>query len=871
MKNNILRIFLLILIFQISFNSYSAEQFNFDVKEITILENGNKFVGKNRGIITTDNGIIINADTFEYYKKSNILNANGNVKIVDTINNNEIYTQNITYEKNRGLIYTKNNSKALDLDEGIEINADNFEYDLNKNLINAKGNAVVRNILKNYTIFANVISYLLNEKKIYTKEKTFFFDLNSKYIFQSSNVTLLIDKKELFSNKKTTISNKSNLYTSEKFRYFIEKEELNSEKILINTNYNLPTSDKFYFSNAIINLKKQSFFGSDVNIKIRKDILEDPNNDPRILGVSASSNISKTKINKGVFTSCQQNEKCTPWSIKAKEIIHDKERKEIFYNNAILKIYDFPVLYFPKFFHPDPTVKRRSGFLKPEFNNSSLLGNSYSIPYFSVLADNRDFTFTPYIFDNNLQMFQNEIREVNKHSKINANFGLVNNYKSTLDSKKNSIFNLFANYELDLNLKNFSKSNLFLSIEKVTNDTFLKVFDTHLQDDLIRPSDNNNLKNELKLVLNHDEYNLDIGAKSYENLSKKNSDRYEYILPYYNYSLILNENFYNGSLTLNSSSINILNNTNQLKSNLNNDLIYTGQEYISFNALESTLGINIKNLNSVGKNTSEYKSSPQVELMGEINLTTKYPLIKQTKDDINYLTPKILLKFNPSDMKNHATSSRTVIVDDIFNSNRLALSDTLETGKSLTLGIDYKKEKLDNNNKFVEFKLATVLRDKEENFIPNKTTLNKKNSNIFGSINNNFSDFFNLNYKFSLDNNLDAIEYSDLSAEFKLNNFNTKFNFIEESGEIGSSNFLENETNFQFDKQNFITFKTRRNRKLNLTEYYDLVYEYKNDCLSAGIKYKKTYYEDRELKPSENLFFTISLIPLTNYEQKIER
>ena len=152
-----------------------------------------------------------------------------------------------------------------------------------------------------------------------------------------------------------------------------------------------------------------------------------------------------------------------------------------------------------------------------------------------------------------------------------------------------------------------------------------------------------------------------------------------------------------------------------------------------------------------------------------------------------------------------------------------------------------------------------------------KTTLNKKNSNIFGSVNNNFSDFFNLNYKFAINNNFNSIEHNDLGVEFKLNNFNTKFNFLEESGEMGSSNFLENETNFQFDEQNFLTFKTRRNRKLNLTEYYDLVYEYKNDCLSAGIKYKKTYYEDRELKPSENLFFTISLIPLTNYEQKIER
>ena len=88
---------------------------------------------------------------------------------------------------------------------------------------------------------------------------------------------------------------------------------------------------------------------------------------------------------------------------------------------------------------------------------------------------------------------------------------------------------------------------------------------------------------------------------------------------------------------------------------------------------------------------------------------------------------------------------------------------------------------------------------------------------------------------------------------------------------MGSANFIENDTYFKLNENNFFTFKTRRNKKLNLTEYYDLVYEYKNDCLTAGIKYKKTYYEDRDLKPSENIFFTISLIPLTNYEQKIER
>ena len=45
-----------------------------------------------------------------------------------------------------------------------------------------------------------------------------------------------------------------------------------------------------------------------------------------------------------------------------------------------------------------------------------------------------------------------------------------------------------------------------------------------------------------------------------------------------------------------------------------------------------------------------------------------------------------------------------------------------------------------------------------------------------------------------------------------------------------------------------LSFKTRRNRKINLTEYYDLVYEYKNDCLTAGVQFNKTYYDDRDLK-----------------------
>ena len=65
----------------------------------------------------------------------------------------------------------------------------------------------------------------------------------------------------------------------------------------------------------------------------------------------------------------------------------------------------------------------------------------------------------------------------------------------------------------------------------------------------------------------------------------------------------------------------------------------------------------------------------------------------------------------------------------------------------------------------------------------------------------------------------------------------------------------------------FFVFQTY-NKEINLTEYYDLIYEYKNDCLVAGIKYNKTFYKDRDLEPTEDFMFSIKLVPLTAVEQK---
>src|SRR5262249_51772152 len=75
--------------------------------------------------------------------------------------------------------------------------------------------------------------------------------------------------------------------------------------------------------------------------------------------------------------------------------VHDEETHRIEYHDAVMEVGGFPVFYTPYLSHPDPTVKRQSGFLLPSFGNSSTLGAHATIPYYWAIAPDRDVTFTP--------------------------------------------------------------------------------------------------------------------------------------------------------------------------------------------------------------------------------------------------------------------------------------------------------------------------------------------------------------------------------------------------------------------------------------------------------------------------------------------
>lgn len=122
----------------------------------------------------------------------------------------------------------------------------------------------------------------------------------------------------------------------------------------------------------------------------------------------------KITLSKAVYSPCkicEGNPENEPlWQLKASKIVHDKDDREIRYQHARLEMYGVPVAYTPFFSHPDPTVKRKSGFLTPTFGLSGNIGAFLQLPYFWAIDDNQDTTFSPIYTRDEGVVFAGEYR-----------------------------------------------------------------------------------------------------------------------------------------------------------------------------------------------------------------------------------------------------------------------------------------------------------------------------------------------------------------------------------------------------------------------------------------------------------------------------
>ena len=258
--------------------------------------------------------------------------------------------------------------------------------------------------------------------------------------------------------------------------------------------------------------------------------------------------------------------------------------------------------YISIFSHPDPTVKRKSGFLTPVYGSSNEFGSWVNIPYFKVINEEKDITFNPRIYADDKFIMQSEFEQAFENSNLISDLSINNDGKNTNT-------HLFTKINGSLN----AKSNFNFKYQDVSNDDYLKfiIFQVRLHDWKWKF-----VNSQLSITKNIDsDTKLDTNFTVYEDLSKKDSDRFQYILPNFIYSKNINiPDNYNGNFTFKSSGFQNYD-TNKYESLLVNDFLFESNDIISNLGLLSNYDLLVKNFNSYTENSSSYVEKEDYEVL----------------------------------------------------------------------------------------------------------------------------------------------------------------------------------------------------------------------------------------------------------------
>lgn len=739
-----------------------------------------------------------------------------------------------------GLFFFQINTTFSQQKDIYNFSADKITYSQDNNIIEAIGNVVAKN-QEGQTISADKVLY---------------------------NKTTQILK--TFGNSKYSDNKNQNLF-AENFNYNLNNKIISAEN---NVKFEDNLNNIYYFSKITSDDKFIEILGYDLKANLSKEKFETKDKfnksiEPTLTGKEVSIKDKITIIKDGKFTSCKStNEKdgCPFWNLNSSIIVHDKEKKEITYKNAHLDLNKVPVLFTPYFSHPDPTVKRKAGFLAPNFSSlSEEMGSTVNIPYFYPISDSADFTLTPTYYFKQHPLLLGEYREKFKNGDLSLEGGITQGYKNiTASQTDGSRSHLYGNLYLNFKDIVLSQSEFNTKFQRVNNPTYLQVNRINSTIDgfkrnLVKENESN-LTNEVYFNSYGLNQSLNLKAAIYQDISAlKSSDQYSYIMPEISYKKY---KFYNNNSNFSSNLQHINSNTNQNKSILFNKLAHN--TYENYN---TSLGIGYKFLTEINNYNyySDYKT-PNENLNSQIDpvigFDTSMPFVKISNESEQFLIPRVLTRYSPGKMTNARGNDITLNTDNLFSLNRMNSDQLIEKNLALNIGLDWMwKEKSKEKSKEATLSIGQVIKFNEDTDMPIKSSLENKLSDLVSKVSYVDPKNYNITLKSTIDNSLNHMYYNDLTFNFFTEKNKFGLNFYEKNNHIGSERSINSKLVSNITDNTLIKIETSRNLKTDFTNSHKLAIENENECIRYGLYLQRNYFSNNDLRPATTIFFGITLLP----------
>ena len=567
----------------------------------------------------------------------------------------------------------------------------------------------------------------------------------------------------------------------------------------------------------------------------------------------------------GEYTPCDcdfKNGEKPVWQLNSDTIRHDFKNRTIYFKNVILKILDFPVLYLPFLNYPDPTVRRKKGFLTPSWGYSSRNGLNSSIPYYFVTEDDSwDTTFTNHFKGKN-----GYINQFNSRKKYNNSSFEANIYQGHVDTNKKNNDDVFAaniNFNADLN----NEWTVDSSGKYSDQDTFMRRYNL---------DNSSQYKNYIKANKVTSKSISEIEFYKYDNLDENSS---------YNQPMIQPSIYHHILDNLNDLSYEIIFKAHDIRDDQEYDIQrWSGIGYLekSFNnslidvVINAETGLDLYAINkrpSSDNNDNRYLDRLSI---GFGILGKKDYFFELNNKDL-LITPKVQLTvFNSTDRKddipNRDSADFRLDHSNLFFINNYQGRDNLQTNQRINYGIDSTMVTKVGEFSFFVGQSKRLL-GTEDNILDSSID---KQSDYVSELKWNVSNKFILSYNASLDHNNLKTNYSNFELSGKVMDIN--YNMIHSSldGSLVDDHVQREEFIFKIGK-------TFENWELNYSNKFDLsnneselleeeiTLDYVGDfmfqdCLSIKLSYKnKDAAPDRDIEPENSIYITLSLKNLGEY------
>ncbi len=570
---------------------------------------------------------------------------------------------------------------------------------------------------------------------------------------------------------------------------------------------------------------------------------------------------------------CPPSQKCPPlWQLKAQSAIQDKKNQDIIYHHAWLEMQGVPILYMPYLRHPDPKVKRRSGFLTPRWGSTSDFGAWLATPYYYPLARDKDLLLTPYLTTKEGVIAYSRYRQRIQDGRFSLEGSITKSQrkkdnKSLVDTKRKWRWHFLANGKFEIN----DEWRWGFDAKRASDQTYLKRYRFF------------GLENKESLVTEgyieglYPHQYISMHTYAFQGLGEEFKSRtLPFIIPVINHHYFSDPKSFGFRVFLNNNLLNIKrrSGTDTARVITEGGIHLPGINSIGllYNLTASIRGdfyyirkLDDDNPDLLGELYEETTKEKAISrFIPKLGLETRLPFIRMFGTSHIILTPIFHAWMIPRQRNSkHFSNEDSAIFEfddtNLFSASRFAGFDIVDEGARIDYGIEAKY--LHPSGSEVMLLVGQTYSHRISPFYPLGSGLQKRSSDYVGQLQVTFEPFIELTQKFRLDKARFRIQRNDSSLKLGTEKKYLKVEYIY----VDKSAFKN--TAYQHSlKQYTISVrydimggwlvnggytKNLSPRKQRLSQYIGI--QYSDECFALEGQVRRLFHQDRDLKPATEL------------------